>query len=310
MAFERREPFKVEYRLLRHDGEYRWVLDTGRPQLAADGSLTGYIGSCVDISDLKHAQTELAHTTERLRLALKSGKSLAWEWDLTSGRDTCFGDLQTILGMVDSSYVGRIDDFRRGLHPDDQERVLKAIDEAERHGVTYEEEFRVRWQDGTVRWVAAKGRFHYSADGQATRMLGIATDITERKQAEESLRRKESELTEAQRLAAIGSWQWNAATDEVIWSDELFRIAGLEPGSPAALAEQSSAPVPAGTLGTDCALRRRGDALRHAVRARCRDDQRRFTPVGHGARRSAARRRRPDYRASRNRPGHHGTQAA
>src|SRR5262249_6938694 len=147
---------------------------------------------------------------------------------LTSGRDTCFGDLQTILGMVDSSYVGKIDDFRHGLHPDDRERVLKAIDEAEQHGTTYEEEFRVRWQDGTVRWVAANGRFHYGADGQATRMLGIATDITDRKQAEESLRRKESELREAQRLASIGSWQWDQSTNAISWSEELFRIAGLE----------------------------------------------------------------------------------
>ncbi len=234
-AFERREPFKVEYRLARHDNEYRWVLDTGVPQLNVDGSLAGYIGSCVDITDLKHAQAELVNSADRLRLALESGKSLAFEWDLKSGRDTCFGDLQTILGIVDTTFAGRIDDFRQGLHPDDRERVLKAIDEAEHGGMPYEEEFRIRWADGTVRWVASKGRFSYAADGQATHMLGIATDITERKQAEESLRRKESELTEAQRLAAIGSWQWDRNTNETVWSKELFRIAGLEPGATAAL---------------------------------------------------------------------------
>ena len=234
-AFERREPFKVEYRLARHDHEYRWVLDTGVPQLFADGSLAGYIGSCADITDLKHAQAEIVHSGDRLRLALESGKSLAFEWDLKAGLDTCFGDLQTILGIVDTRIVGTIDDFRRGLHPDDRERVSKAIDEAERRGTQYEEEFRVRWPDGTVRWVAARGRFSYGGDGQATHMLGIATDITERKQAEESLRRKESELIEAQRLAAIGSWRWDRNTNDVVWSNELFRITGLEPGSPVAL---------------------------------------------------------------------------
>jgi len=200
-----------------------------------DGSLVGYIGSCVDITDLKQAQADLAHSSDRLRLALESGKSLAFEWDLKSGRDTCFGDLQTILGISDTTFVGTIDDFRQGLHPDDRERVLAAIDEAERRGTQYEEEFRVRWPDGTVRWVAARGRFSYAADGQATHMLGIATDVTARKQAEESLRRKESELTEAQRLAAIGSWRWDLSTNETVWSKELFRIAGLEPGSMLAL---------------------------------------------------------------------------
>ena len=73
-------------------------------------------------------------------------------------------------------------------------------------------------------------------DGSLAGYIGSCVDITERKQAEESLRRKETELREAQRLAAIGSWQWDRDTDEVVWSEELFRIAGLEPGSPAALA--------------------------------------------------------------------------
>ena len=204
-ALERREPFKVEYRLARYDNEYRWVLDTGVPQLLSDGSLAGYIGSCVDITDLKQAQTELVYSADRLRLALESGKSLAWEFDLKSGRDTCFGDLHTILGIAETTIVGKIDDFRNGLHPDDRERVLTAIDEAERSGRQYEQEFRIRWPNGTVRWVASKGRFYYAADGQATHMLGIATDITERKQAEVSLRRKR--VGAHGRTATGGHWK-------------------------------------------------------------------------------------------------------
>jgi PAS domain S-box-containing protein len=240
LAVERREPFKIESRVRRHDGEYRWMLASGMPQVAADGALVGYIGTCLDIDDLKRTQAELADSKERLQLALESAKSLAWEWDLTSGRDVCFGDLHTILGMPENTLVGTIDDFYRGLHPDDRERVLKANEEAERRGGVYEQEFRVCWPNGTVRWVASKGRVYYSTDGQAVRMLGIATDITDRKLAEESLRRKESELVEAQRLAAIGSWQWDRHTQEVRWSDELYRIAGLERGSPAIAADNQA----------------------------------------------------------------------
>jgi PAS domain S-box-containing protein len=64
-------------------------------------------------------------------------------------------------------------------------------------------------------------------------MLGMAVDITERKDAEESLRRKEMELKEAQRLAGVGGWQWDPATDTVVWSEELYRIAGRDPSLPA-----------------------------------------------------------------------------
>jgi PAS domain S-box-containing protein len=196
--------------------------------------------SVQSIDDLNRTQAELAYSKERLQLALESARSLAWEWDLTAGRDVCFGDLHTILGMPENTFAGTIDDFYRGLHPDDRERVLTAIEEAKRSGVMYEEEFRVRWQDGTVRWVASKGRVYYSTDGRAVRMLGIATDITDRRTAEESLRRKESELVEAQRLAAIGSWQWDCKTQVVLWSDELYRIAGLDRGSPAIAADNQA----------------------------------------------------------------------
>jgi len=240
LSVERREPFKIESRLKRHDGEYRWVLASAMPQLDADGSLIGYVGSCVEIDELKRAQTEVAYSKERLQLALESAKSLAWEWDLQTGLDVCFGDLHTILGLPANTFVGPIDNFYRSLHPDDRERVMHAIEQAKRRGAMYEEEFRVRLQNGTARWVSSKGRVYYSSDGQAVRMLGIATDITDRKLVEESLRRKESELAEAQRLAAIGSWQWDPATRDISWSDELYRIAGLDRDSTAMSNENHS----------------------------------------------------------------------
>ena len=61
----------------------------------------------------------------------------------------------------------------------------------------------------------------------------MAVDITEREDAEESLRRTERELKEAQRLAGVGSWQWDPKTDTVVWSEELYRIAGRDPNLPA-----------------------------------------------------------------------------
>ena len=63
-------------------------------------------------------------------------------------------------------------------------------------------------------------------------MLGMSVDVTERKNNEKSLQRKETELHEAQRLAGVGSWQWEPDTDTVQWSEELFRIAGRDTSLP------------------------------------------------------------------------------
>jgi PAS domain S-box-containing protein len=65
-AFDRREPFTMQYRLRRHDGEYRWVLDRGIPRFNSDGSFAGYIGSCVDITDRKLAEEALSSMSRRL----------------------------------------------------------------------------------------------------------------------------------------------------------------------------------------------------------------------------------------------------
>ena len=65
-AFDRREEFRMEYRLRRHDGEYRWVLDIGVPRFNNKGSFVGYIGSCVDFTDRKLAETALASVSRRM----------------------------------------------------------------------------------------------------------------------------------------------------------------------------------------------------------------------------------------------------
>ena len=164
---------------------------------------------------------------------MESGKAVGWEWDLKTGKDTWFGDLKTMFGIPAERFVGRPEDFHRYVHPEDRQQVSQAVAEARESHLPYEEEFRVVWPNGTVRWVAARGRFYYSENGVPERMLGMAQDITELKLAEQALRESEAGLTEAQRLANVGSWQWDVLTDTVTWSEQLYRIAGIDPASPA-----------------------------------------------------------------------------
>jgi PAS domain S-box-containing protein len=131
--------------------------------------------------------SRLGLTDNRLHLAMKSGKCVAWDWDIKSGRDSWFGDLQTQFGIPSDTFVGRAEDFRRRVHPEDRAQVAKAVKDAMQNRKKYTAEFRLLWPDGTIRWVSAEGDFYYAANGEPVRMLGISVDITDRKLAEEAL---------------------------------------------------------------------------------------------------------------------------
>jgi len=173
-----------------------------------------------------------------LYLALDAAKSIGWDWDVKSGRQSWFGDLQSMFGIPSKTYVGHIDDFRQRVHPEDQTFVSNAVQDALENQKPYIAEFRVVRTDGAVRWVTAQGKFYYSLEGEPERMLGIAVDITERKSAQEALHEKDMELYEAQRLAGVGSWKWDVENDIVTWSEELYRIAGRDPKLPAVSYEE------------------------------------------------------------------------
>jgi PAS domain S-box-containing protein len=107
------------------------------------------------------------------------------------------------------------------------------VQDAMQNQKPYAAEFRVARADGSVRWVAAQGKFYYSPQGEPARMLGIAVDITDRKSTQEALHQKDMELAEAERVARVGSWKWEVESDLVTWSEELYRIAGRDPKLPA-----------------------------------------------------------------------------
>jgi PAS domain S-box-containing protein len=115
------------------------------------------------------------------------------------------------------------------LHPDDRERVLAADERFERGGETFSEEYRLIHRDGRIVWVREDAVVVRDEVGEPVYWQGVIFDITERKEAEEALRRSEASLAEAQRIAHLGSWEWDVRTGEVLWSDEVYRIYGYEP---------------------------------------------------------------------------------
>ncbi len=148
------------------------------------------------------AKSKLAHdlglANDRLRLSLVAGKSVGWEYDIKTGRNVWSGDLQNMFGIESDRFFGRIEDFYRYVHPEDRELLSKAFANARASREAYAVEFRILRPDGSVRWFAASGQFYFKANGAAERMLGMAADITERKQAEDALANVSLRVIEAE----------------------------------------------------------------------------------------------------------------
>jgi PAS domain S-box-containing protein len=143
---------------------------------------------------------------EQLHLTVESGNMVGWDWDVVSGRDVWFGDLRTIFAIDARSYAGKVEDFRRRVHPDDRELVWRAVAEARTHHTQYKARFRIISDVGVTHWLEATGRFYFNPNGEAVRMLGIAADITERRQTEESLRESEARFRVMADTAPVLLW--------------------------------------------------------------------------------------------------------
>lgn len=123
-----------------------------------------------------------------LDLALEAGGMGCWEWRIETGRVTWSNGLEAIHGLAPGSFGGRFADFESDIHPDDREAVLATIERTLEQGADHRIEYRIRRPDGCVRWVEGRGRLLRDASGRAVRMVGVCTDVTERKQNEECQR--------------------------------------------------------------------------------------------------------------------------
>ena len=193
----------MQYRLRRNDGEYRWISDQGVPRLDPQGRFAGYIGSCVDVTELVNKDQALRESEERMRVAAEAVNLGIWEWDLSKDEIWATNARRALLGLPASGKIA-LEDFICRLHPDDRDRVRHTIDDAIHSGRDFDSEYRLILPDGIVRWMSMRGSVQFDDAGKPTRLLGISIDITERKQAELDAQRGRAELSHLSRVALIG----------------------------------------------------------------------------------------------------------
>jgi PAS domain S-box-containing protein len=188
-------------------------------------------------AELKRSEAELKQSNDRLQLALDCAELGTWSLHLNTGRFKNDVRDRRIHGHGQEGHAKTLAEMRSQVHPDDLSRLDAAFGElGHAGGRSCRTEYRLaprtdEERAGRERWVAMEGTVVRRANGYPEQLLGVTRDITQRKHAEDALHQREFELSEAQRLAHIGSWYWDADADVLLASDEMLRIFGFDPAT-------------------------------------------------------------------------------
>ena len=226
-----------------------------------DWSLAPVKNSCGDVEGLvfslrettKYKKVEEAFQKSEAELAKAQKISMigSWTWNLITGEVTWSEQSYRNYGLVPGEVKPSYELFLSFIAPDDRERVNREVRKAIESGHKYNITYNIIRVDGTPRILLSENEVVRNESGKIVLMYGINQDITERKRAEEALKNardtleekvkertaelqeaynslKESEtgLAEAQKMAHIGSWEWDITTDKAYWSEEMYRIFG------------------------------------------------------------------------------------
>jgi PAS domain S-box-containing protein len=182
-----------------------------------------------EIAERKQNDVALKESQRRLEEAQRIAHVGHWERDLETGLITWSDEIYRILGLPLQEKDSPPTEWRHMIHPEDRERVSVVTEEAQRGVRRYDVEYRIVRPDGEVRFLHSQGDIIRDEQGRPRRAFGIAQDITERNRAEEQLKQSERQLAEAQHMARVGSWNWDLQRNALNWSDELYRVFGVDP---------------------------------------------------------------------------------
>ncbi|MBW4442706.1 MAG: PAS domain S-box protein [Plectolyngbya sp. WJT66-NPBG17] len=233
-------PWQWEGRLITPSGRLKWIQGKSRPEPTEEGIV--WDGLLIDITERKQAEQALRESEEWARLAIQVGRLGGWRLHLETNLVEMDQRMREIWGEPEDAVMVPLPRVLERMHPDDRSRVADAVSGAidPQSTGSYEIEYRIVWNDGTERWVLAKGQAQFEGEGESQRTIdffGTLLDITATKQGEAERKQVAAALAQSnQTLQAIiqacplaimglrsdGTVQiWNPAAERIFgWSQQ------------------------------------------------------------------------------------------
>jgi PAS domain S-box-containing protein len=201
------------------------------PMLGPDGKYFGRIWAHRDITDRKLSEESLRQSEEKFRQLADNITDVFWITSL---------DLQTmhyvsaayerIWGRSTKNLYAHPHEWAEAVLPEDRDRVIAVFGALMRDTAEVNIEYRIARPDGTVRWIHDRGFRVHDAAGKPFRLTGIASDITERKAAEHSLKLAGDRLRLATQAGRVGVWEYDFASNRAVWDEQMYLLYGQDAG--------------------------------------------------------------------------------
>ncbi|UNU26751.1 PAS domain S-box protein [Microcoleus vaginatus] len=259
--------FQYESTHIAKDGSMKHLMFNAIALYDETGNFLGTTGTATDITDRKRAEAALQHANAELERRVEARTAeLRQTFAALSASETKFRTIAAtipgalfqfcnrdrvwqvdyvsdhifnLIGVTAAEMTRDLNTFISRIHPEDLESYIASVSEAVENLSLWHYEGRLVKPDGEIRWWQGDSMPTRNENGEII-FCGVLFDITDRKVAETAIRQSQRQLQEAQRIAHVGNWELDVATGTVSWSEELFRIFGLEPAQTAPSREQQS----------------------------------------------------------------------
>ncbi|WP_435170396.1 PAS domain S-box protein [Falsirhodobacter sp. 1013] len=181
-ALKDHAPFKLEYRLRRKDGVYRWAIDAAEPRFDREGTFLGYVGSVMDIDERHEMERQLSDSRRELAAITHSIDQMIWTTRPDGYHDFYNDRWYEFTGLTPGSTDG--DGWNDVFHPDDQTEAWTRWRHSIETSEPYEIEYRLRHHSGEYRWVIGRAKASRDDKGHVLRWYGTCTDIHDSKTQE------------------------------------------------------------------------------------------------------------------------------